>query len=210
MRYAIFSDIHNNDRALSRVLRDASQHNIHAYLCLGDIGTDPSVQLVNGIKAESVFGNWEVSGWRYLSPKLQQQALNLPPMRKFDNFWISHAAPTWPNSVISLQQFLKNRSGMSSVFPYYTRESDELWQAFSELLNANIPLLFHGHTHQQIVWALTPDNDLKQSRPQALNLVPENTYIVGVGSVGQPKDSAHPSYVVFDTDTKYVEFIRVI
>ena len=98
---------------------------------------------------------------------------------------------------------------MSSVFPYYLRESDELWQAFSELLNANIPLLFHGHTHQQMVWTLTPDNDLKKSRPQELKLVSGNTYIVGVGSVGQPKDSAHPSYVVFDTDTRQVEFIRV-
>lgn len=209
MRYAIFSDVHNNDRALSQVLHHAHQRNIDACLCLGDTGTDPSVQLVRGANAESVFGNWEVSGWRYLSPQLQQQALDLPPMRKYDNFWISHAAPTWPDSVTSLQQFITNRSSISSVFPYYVRESNELWQAFSELLNANIPLLFHGHTHQQIVWALTPDNDLKQSRPQELILVPGNTYIVGVGSVGQPKDSAYPSYVVFDTHTQRVEFIRV-
>jgi predicted phosphodiesterase len=208
MRYAIFSDIHNNNHALRHMLRDAHQRNINAYLCLGDIGTDPSIQLVHGINAESVFGNWEVSGWRYLSPKLQQQALALPPMRKYDNFWISHAAPTWSDSVTSLQQFLKNRSSMSSVFPYYVRESDALWQAFSELLNANIPLLFHGHTHQQIAWTLTPDNELKQSRPQALEVVPGNTYIVGVGSVGQPKDSAHPSYAVFDADTQQIEFIR--
>ena len=93
---------------------------------------------------------------------------------------------------------------MSSVFPYYIRESDELWQAFAELLNAKIPLFFHGHTHQQITWTLSADNDLKQSRPKELKLVPENTYIVGVGSVGQPKDSTHPSYVVFDADTKQI------
>ena len=98
---------------------------------------------------------------------------------------------------------------MASVFPYYIRESDELWQAFAELLNAKVPLLFHGHTHQQIVWTLTPENALKQSRPQVLELVPENTYIIGVGSVGQPKDSTHPSYVVFDSEIKQVEFIRV-
>ena len=93
MRYAIFSDVHNNDRALSRVLRDTYQRNIDAYLCLGDTGTDPSVQLVRSVGTESVFGNWEVSGWRYLSPQFQQETLNLPPMRKFDDFWISHAAP---------------------------------------------------------------------------------------------------------------------
>jgi predicted phosphodiesterase len=209
MRYAIFSDIHNNDHALSQVLRDTYQRNIDAYLCLGDIGTDPSVQLVRGVNAESVFGNWEITGWQYVSRQLQQQILDLPPMRKYDDFWISHAAPTWPNAITSLQQFLQNRTNMSSVFPYYVRESDELWRAFSELLNADIPLLFHGHTHQQIVWTLTNDNSLKQSRPQKLEVVPGNTYIVGVGSVGQPKDSAHPSYVVFDADTLQIEFIRV-
>ena len=98
---------------------------------------------------------------------------------------------------------------MASVFPYYVRETDALWQAFSELLKANIPLLFHGHTHQQIVWTLTPKNNLKQSRPQELKLVPGNTYIIGVGSVGQPKDSVHPSYVVFDSAARQVEFIRI-
>jgi len=80
MRYAIFSDVHNNDRALSQVLRDTYQRNIDTYLCLGDTGTDPSVQLVRGVNAESVFGNWEVSGWRHLSPQLQQDVLNLPPI----------------------------------------------------------------------------------------------------------------------------------
>jgi len=209
MRYAIFSDIHNNDHALSRVLRDAYQRHIDAYFCLGDTGTDPSVQLVRSVNAASVFGNWEVSGWRHLSPQFQQQVLALPPMRKFDDFWISHAAPTWPDPVTSLQQFLQNRRSISSVFPYYVRESDELWQAFSELLNNNIPLFFHGHTHQQIMWTLTPDNDLKKSRPQEVNLAPENTYILGVGSVGQPKDSAYPSYVVFDSTDRRVEFIRI-
>jgi len=209
MRYAIFSDVHNNDRALSQVLRDTYQRNINTYLCLGDTGTDPSAQLARGVNAESVFGNWEVSGWRHLSPQLQQEVLNLPPMRKYNNFWISHAAPTWPDTVTSLRQFLKNRSSISSVFPYYVRESGELWQAFSELLNANVPLLFHGHTHRQVVWTLMPDNDLKKSRPQEIDLVPGNTYIIGVGSVGQPKDSIHPSYVVFDSDTRQVEFIRV-
>ena len=98
---------------------------------------------------------------------------------------------------------------MSAVFPYYVRESNELWQAFATLLDADIPLLFHGHTHQQLVWTLSPGNDLKQSRPQELNLVPGNTTIIGVGSVGQPKDSTHPSYVVFDTKAKQVAFIRV-
>jgi predicted phosphodiesterase len=211
MKYAIFSDIHNNDHALSKMLQDAARRNIDTYLCLGDVGTDPNIQLVRNVGAETVFGNWEVSGWQYLSPTYQKQTLNLPPIRKYDGFWITHAAPTWPDHITTLQQFLKNRHrlGMASVFPYYVSESNALWQAFAELLSAKIPLLFHGHTHQQAAWVLNSDNHLQKTRSEVMELDPKNTYIIGVGSVGQPKDSAKPSYVVFDTDSMQMEFIRV-
>jgi hypothetical protein len=55
MKYVIFSDIHNNDHALSTVLRDAYQRHIDAYLCLGDIGLDPCLQQVRHVDADRVY-----------------------------------------------------------------------------------------------------------------------------------------------------------
>ena len=154
MNYAIFSDIHNNATALSAMLMDAAKRDVDAYLCLGDLGTDPCVQLAQSVGAEAVFGNWEPSGWRHLSPANQQWALALPPMRKYPDFWISHAAPTWPDTVNSLAHFLKakHQLSFSSVFPYYNQASQALWQAFSTLLEAKIQVLFHGHTHKPLSW----------------------------------------------------------
>jgi predicted phosphodiesterase len=78
MRYAIFSDIHNHTIALEAVLRHAGRQQIDRYFCLGDVGVDECVDLVRNVGALTVFGNWEVSGWRYLSP--ENRAYHLPPV----------------------------------------------------------------------------------------------------------------------------------
>ena len=211
MRYAIFSDIHNNTTALSRILTDADTRQVQAYLCLGDVGVDQCVELVRNRGAATVFGNWEVSNWRLLSPGNQRWALNLPPVRCYDGFWISHAAPVWPKQLGSLDQVVKNRRHLhlGGLFPYYLNVSDDLWRAFAELTAAGIPLLFHGHTHRQIGWSFTPDNRISRHAPVNLDLKPDHCYIIGVGSVGQPKDFTGPAYIIFDAGAKRVEFIRL-
>lgn len=211
MRYAIFSDIHNHTDALSDVLQDAATRQVDAYLCLGDIGIDACVTLVRNVQADVVFGNWEVAGWRHLSPSNQRWVLSLPPMRKYDGFWISHAAPVWPKEVTSLRDLDRRRhqTSLHSVFPYYLAVDDGLWQAFGELLTAKVQVLFHGHTHRQIIWTFTADNLIKQAAPIDMTLLSDETYIVGVGSVGQPRDFPKPGYVIFDSNAMAVQFIRV-
>lgn len=211
MRYAIFSDIHGHPPALSQVLTHARQQGVGAYLCLGDVGGDSSISLVRNVAAETIFGNWELTGWRHLAPSNQQWALNLPPMRKYPTFWATHAAPLWPDNISTLEAYLKvrHRLGFNTLFPYYTTPTDELWQGFSALLEAEIPVLFHGHTHQQVAWVFGEDNRVQKVVKPKLTLMPETTYIVGVGSVGLPRDSQRPSYVIFDTDLREITFVRV-
>jgi len=211
MRYAIFSDIHNHSEALQAALQDAGRRSVDAYLCLGDVGIDTCINPLRAIGAETVFGNWEVSNWRALSAANQRWALALPPMRKFDSFWISHAAPIWPAKITSLQTYLNTayRLSFHTFFPYYLGQSDSLWQAFAELLAARIPLLFHGHTHRQTVWALSPDDELTQEPATNFTLPPGYTCIIGVGSVGQPRDLPSAAYLIFDTSQMAVEFIRL-
>lgn len=211
MRYAIISDIHGHLEALQTVLRDATSRDVQQVLCLGDIGADPCVGLVRVNRAEGVFGNWETSNWRGLSAQNRQWVLNLPPMRRYHHFWVSHAAPGWSPSITTLRSYLtlKSLGDSRKNFPYFTSASPALWNAFYELLSANIPLLLHGHTHQQVVWALDDDNQLEKSTPRTLKLAPKTTYVVGVGSVGLPKDSALPSYALLDTQMRTLEFLRV-
>ena len=105
MRYAIFSDIHNETSALSAVLSHAQSQQAEAFFCLGDVGIDACVNSVRMVDAPTVFGNWEAANWRYLSPKNQKWALALPSMRKEARFWLTHAAPFWPPKLATLADF---------------------------------------------------------------------------------------------------------
>src|SRR5262245_35531773 len=102
MRYAIFSDIHNEAKTLARVLSHTCQQAVDSYFCLGDVGVDNCVALVREAGVPTVFGNWEVSGWSHLSPENQRWALGLPPVRKETGFWLTHATPFWPGHLTSL------------------------------------------------------------------------------------------------------------
>ena len=211
MRYAIFSDIHNNTSALQIMLTHAHTQQIDRYYCLGDVGIDECVTPVRDIGASTVFGNWEVSGWRYLSPDNQAWVLNLPPMRQTDSFWLTHAAPFWPDEIKTLADYQAKRHTISAsrLFPYLHFESDSLWNTFATLNQAQIPLLFHGHTHRQIAWRFTEDNHLQRLTHPTVALRASDTLVVGVGSVGRPEDGPGAAYVIYDDELGQVEFIRV-
>ena len=211
MRYAIFSDIHNHTTALQTVLHHAGQQQVDGYFCLGDVGIDECVDLVRAVAAPTVFGNWEVSGWRYLSPENQRWVLALPPIRREKQFWLTHAALLWPTKLATLADLKADRHNVliSTLFPYFHHESEALWQTIAALTETNIPLLFHGHTHRQLAWRFTADNQLKKIHQPTITLQPGETWLVGVGSVGHPLDGPSPSYVIVDDEAMCVDMIRV-
>ena len=211
MRYAIFSDVHNHTTALESVLDHADRQAVDGYFCLGDVGIDACVDLVRGVAAPTVFGNWEVSGWRYLSPENREWAFDLPPMRRGDGFWLTHAAPLWPEGLATLADLKADRQNvsMSRLFPYLHHESDALWDTVALLAEAGVPLMFHGHTHRQLAWRFADDNQLERLQPRLITLRPGETWLVGVGSVGSPMDGPDPAYVIYDDQIRQVEMIRV-
>ena len=211
MRYAIFSDVHNHTAALEAVLKDAQARSVDTYYCLGDVGIDACVELVKSVGTATVFGNWEVSGWRTLAEKNQKWALGLPPMLKREDFWLTHAAPFWPPRIKLLADLNANRHFHAShkLFPYLHYDEDSLWKTIATLTEANVPLMFHGHTHRQITWCFTGNNQLQRMTEESVTLRPGDTLVVGVGSVGHPLDGPGASYVVFDDDTQTLEMVRV-
>jgi len=211
MRYAIFSDIHNNAAALTAVILHAQQNQVDGYFCLGDVGIDSCVHLVREVAAPTVFGNWEVGNWRGLSRLNQQWVLTLAPTLEQNDFWLTHAAPLWPSDIRTLTDFntQRHRLSMATCFPYLHMDSDALWASFAKLTEAKIPLMFHGHTHCQITWRFHPDNRLEKSLSRNITLQPDETFIIGVGSVGSPNDAPGAAYVIYDEAAQQVEMIRV-
>jgi predicted phosphodiesterase len=211
MRYAIFSDVHNHTQALRQVLADARQRDVSAFFCLGDIGIDECVDIIRESDIPTVFGNWEASNWKHLSPKNQGWILARPPIIRKDGFWLTHAGPFWPNRINSLED-LNNSSHISvkgSLFPYLHFEGDSLWETIALLIDTKIPLMFHGHSHRQLAWRFTRTNKLQRLHPQDFVLVPGETYVVGVGSVGRPLDGPGASYVIYDAAATRVEMLRL-
>ncbi len=211
MKYAIFSDIHNHTAALEAMLANAQSRGVDTYYCLGDVGIDACAELVQSVGAVTVFGNWEASSWRTLAEKNQKWALSLPPMVKRDDFWLTHAAPFWPPKIKTLADLNMNRHFHAShkLFPYLHYDEESLWKTIATLTEVGIPLMFHGHTHRQIVWRFTGNNHLQRLVKESITLHPGDTLVVGVGSVGRPLDGPGASYVIFDDDTQTVEMVRV-
>ena len=221
MRYAILSDAHGRSEKLEAVLADARERGAQRVVSLGDMGGDECVALLRQAGALAVFGNYEVSGWRRLSPEFQAWVLGWPPILVRDDFMAVHAAPWWPRGVAkawpeaspSVRDFgawLRRTGGpWRALFPYLSEDEDSLWQALAELETAGKRLLFYGHTHVQAIWHGEPSGRLQQVRNTQITTKAEQHYLVGVGSVGLPEDGGGAAYTLYDAGTGHVQHLRV-
>jgi diadenosine tetraphosphatase ApaH/serine/threonine PP2A family protein phosphatase len=72
---------------------------------------------------------------------------------------------------------------------------------------------FYGHTHFAVVFRLIKDL-LEVVSPAngdtLLTIEPQARYLVNPGSVGQPRDGdPRAAYVIYDTETKQLDLIRL-
>lgn len=213
MRYAVFSDVHGRWQKLDAVLADARRRRAERFISLGDVGGDDCVALLAQVGALAVFGNYEVSGWRRLSPEVRHWVRNWPPLLAGDGFLAVHAVPWQPEGLRTVQDFgawLK-RTGepWRTLFPYMNVDEDYLWQALAELEAADKAILFHGHTHQQAIWRWTPAGRMQQVRATSVELKAGYRYVVGVGSVGLPEDGDRAAYTFYDAGTGRIEQVRL-
>lgn len=213
MLYAFLSDIHGRLEKLEAALADARERGAEQIVCLGDVGGDECLARLRDASAVAVFGNYEVSGWQRLSPENRAWVQAWPPLLAGDSFLAVHAAPWWPEGLRSIADFTtwQQRSGSSwrALFPYLNEDPDYVWQALAELEKANATLLFHGHTHRQMVQRCGPEGRLRQVKTAALTTAPDHRYVIGVGSVGLPDESGWSRYALYDEAAGRVELIRM-
>ena len=213
MRYAILSDVHGRQQQLRAVLADAQARGVDRIVSLGDVGGDGCLALLLQAGARAVFGNYEVSGWRRLSPEHRAWVRDWPPLLADDGFLAVHAAPWWPAGLRRIEDFGRwlGRTGRSwrVLFPYLTEDENHLWRAVAELEDVDKAVLFHGHTHQQTVWRWTKMGGLRRIQADQVCLETGHRYVVGVGSVGLPEDGAWAAYSLYDAGARCVELIRL-
>ncbi|MFN8489245.1 MAG: metallophosphoesterase family protein [Caldilineaceae bacterium] len=223
MRFAIFSDLHDNYAALLRVLADAEQQRAEQLIFLGDAGRDP--HLLSELQQRGVactFGNWEVSGLRHLAAPLADWvgAWSATILRGEAIF--CHATPDMPavvTNTVTAGQMMANGISWSTLFPRLNRNEQARWNALAALETTNLRVAFHGHTHIQMVWAWQAD----QAGQRQLRSFTEPTefdleagpgemptrYLIGVGSAGQPDDGPQLRYALYDDQTQCVMLRRL-
>lgn len=192
MRYAIISDIHGNLAALQRVLERIEEENCDRIICLGDVvgyGPFPNecCELVQNRAAITLCGNHDaVAGGRIrpdfftiyaaqairwtlgrLNEANQRFLAGLPLIQREGNLIFVHSTPQEP----------KEWHYLTSI----VRAARE-FESFSE------QICFIGHTHMPTAWVQV-DGDIERRTAEFLRILPEERYIINVGSVGQPRDN---------------------
>jgi predicted phosphodiesterase len=216
MKYAVISDIHGNLEALHAVLRDIRRRGIDTVLCLGDIvGYYPNprqcIELVRDNAAFCVAGNHDygaiektdTSCFTYFAftamewtkgqiAGADREFLSALPLtcEVGDDILLVHSSPSEPD------QF-------SYVFP---DNEYSVFEAFSHLTRR---VTFIGHTHWPSIMYQEGDTVMLNSET-TVGIEDNCTYLINVGSVGQPRDfDSRSCYAIYDASVGIVSLHRV-
>jgi len=225
-RIAILSDIHANLPALTAVLEDVRKAGITEIFFGGDtVGyaakADECVSLVRHHGGRSVLGNHD-----YYTNAVIANEENIPGGQGWTGnpVWagVIHAARTLSADnarwLAELPGFMEIPGGIIShaslhfaeEWPYLHSSGDAA-PTLDLLEKKRYGIGFFGHTHQQTHFTHRSAAGVMAKRVDHSRIhLPEGTVCaVMVGSVGQPRDADdRAAWVIWDTDTRVVEFKR--
>ncbi|NKB67638.1 MAG: hypothetical protein GKR89_11285 [Candidatus Latescibacteria bacterium] len=214
MRIAVLSDIHANLEALQAVQQKAAGMGVDAWVCLGDIvgyGADPGpcVDQVRALVQDAVLGNHDAAAvglldMNYFNPWARRAAewtaarlaaadaaylAALPLIRDGDDVLYVHADPHCPDEWD------------------YIHSADQI-EAVLEA--AVVRLCFIGHTHTPFVWGRSGASAQSLAAAGPVVLEEGVSYLVNVGSVGQPRDGdPRACFALWDAAARTLELVRV-
>jgi len=215
LKYAVISDIHGNLEALNAVLKDIKKRRVDVIVCLGDVvGYYPDpvrcIELVKSHCTHCVAGNHDFAAigmtntntftyyalaaieWtrECLTESDKRYLKALPLTFECDDLFFTHASPADPPK-------------FSYVFP---DNEDSIFNAFESLKRR---INFIGHTHWPFI--LMKEEQGIVLHPGSSVEIRENcSYLINVGSVGQPRDYDNRScYVLYDTKKRTISQRRV-
>jgi len=217
MRLAVFSDIHGNIEALEAFLADAASRSVDLYICLGDIvgygaspgdcferlDTLPNLRILLGNHDAAAI--WQASPYE-MSPiaskailwtmeQLSQNHIDrlhrLEDLMRVEDMVFCHANPYHP-------------TGWRYLVNWYNAQRS--------FLASKGRLTFVGHTHRPRVMIRKNMLHIDMLPPpidNCLELSGQYRYIINCGAIGQPRDGIPDgSYIIFDTPSQSIEFIR--
>jgi len=217
MRYAVISDSHSNLEATDAVLNEIDNRDVGEIICLGDVvgyNSNPNecVELINDREVKCIMGNHDARASGIEEP---------------DNFtYLAKEAILWTRQQLQSKNiaFLKNlprrlhlpakkllavHGSINSTDDYIFSLQDVITNfKFMEMESA-VDICFFGHTHIQIAYYNNGDN-IYPVYEKEFTIKDNTRYLINPGSVGQPRDGdPRAAFLIFDSDAKRIEFIRV-
>jgi len=214
MRYAILGDIHANVEALTAVIRKAVELDAEVMVCTGDIvgyGAAPKecIEIISENQLYCVKGNHD----EYTCNSLEN--LNIRAEAKTVIQWTQSVLPKeyieWLDNLpysIELEDFEVVHASYIPQ-PAWEYVVDEI-SAVENFLFQKKQIAFNGHTHIPVHVSHTP---WEKPNVEFLHdmIIPHNQQsLIGVGSVGQPRDEdPRACLVIFDSETREINIHRV-
>jgi diadenosine tetraphosphatase ApaH/serine/threonine PP2A family protein phosphatase len=215
VRIAIISDIHSNIEALTAVFRVIDQQKVDRIVSLGDIvgygaSPNPCCELVRANAEVTLLGNHDAAVAGRMDYSFYYDA--------------ARHALDWSANVVSEENMAWLRSlpftyrigevGFCHGSPVDPRAYEYIFalEQARELtpFSPDLPeVTFIGHSHLMKAFAIG-NGEVNDVVAQKFAVRKGYKYIISVGSVGQPRDYDHRScFVIFDTDQRTVEYLRV-
>jgi len=214
LRIGVFSDIHGNLEALEIVLNAIQNESIDQVICTGDLvgyGPDPNpcvertlafadiivagnhdhgaagvIDIENFNKAARHAIEWTQSE---LTTETKQALIQLPMIMVGPDITIVHATPDEPEKWI------------------YMATYGDIYHSFDALTTR---LCLVGHSHTPTVFGLNNENQISINQEKKVSLEENISYIINVGSVGQPRDDdPRTCYGILDLDKQEFEIKRL-
>lgn len=214
MRIAFISDVHANLEALQATLADIDKQKVSKIHFLGDAvgyGCEPNdcVELIHKRCDIKLLGNHDFA------------ALGLQSVECFND--VARASISWSQKELSerslslLADFELENINKTFHLVHASPRSPEIWEYILTSRDAQDQfecfekqLLFVGHSHVPMMFALREGGALSQRTVAETELDKDTRYIINVGSVGQPRDKdPRACYVTLDTSSNVLRYHRV-
>jgi diadenosine tetraphosphatase ApaH/serine/threonine PP2A family protein phosphatase len=210
-RWAIFSDVHANLEALQAVLAD--MEGVERRFCLGDTvgyAANPSkcLEEVRRLNCPVLMGNHDEA----VASHSSLQGMNAAAQAgiEFSRRKLTAGQREWLANLplVFTEADCQFVHGSLSEPWDYILDPEDAWAHFSR---QTAPLCFCGHSHRPMAWHLDDAGHLSFKIGAGRIQLPQGgKALVNVGSVGQPRDrNPHACYVIYEPQTRQVEFRRV-
>jgi diadenosine tetraphosphatase ApaH/serine/threonine PP2A family protein phosphatase len=211
-------DIHGNIDALRAVYAEFERMAVDDVLCAGDVvgyGAAPGecIDFLQQHKILSVCGNHD---FFTVHANINREGIRTEAIEVFD--WnrkvLTNSQMEWldnlPMVLESTRLHYQVRHASCQPFPSWGYVISE-HSAALHFLFQNSRICFNGHSHVPILATHTPGEHVNLQRFGGLvNLPPDHDILIGVGSVGQPRDGDNRACgVVYDTNAHSAYLFRV-